>query len=70
MLFEMLREQIERGVDIGFIVEARSLSANELQPMLPLPVVGQQAVDVAARHPAIAASISGLMSGQISDQIL
>src|ERR1044072_6325150 len=55
MLLKMIGKQIERGVDIGFIVEAGRLSADESQPVLPLPVVGQQAMDVAAGHAAIAA---------------
>ena len=34
---------------------AAACAADELQPVLPLPVVGQQAVDVAARHAAVGA---------------
>jgi len=55
VLLEVIGKQVERGVDIGFVVEAGGASSDQLQPMPPLPVVGQQAVDVAAGHAAIAA---------------
>ena len=51
----MVGQQIERRVDVGFVVEGRGCRADALQPVAALPVVGQQAVDVAAGDPAVVA---------------
>ena len=48
MLLEMVGQLVERGLDLGLIVERRRAGAQTLQPMVALPIVGKQAVDVAA----------------------
>ena len=54
MLLDVVGQQIERGLDVGFVVEAGSRRSQAFEPMASLAIVGQQAVDVAARDPAVA----------------
>src|SRR5258707_11477128 len=48
VLLEMVGQLVERGLDLGLVVERRRTRSQTLQPMAALPIVGEQAVDVAA----------------------
>ena len=53
VLLEVVGQQVERGIDVGFVVEAGRRPPTRCQPVLPLAVVGQKTVDVAAGDAAI-----------------
>src|SRR5260370_40614534 len=48
VLLEMVGQLVERGLDLGPVVEGRRTGAQALQPMAAVAIVGEQAMDVAA----------------------
>src|SRR5512135_2256525 len=47
VLLDVIGEEIERRIDVGLVVEVRGLGAELREPVPPLAIVGQQAMDVA-----------------------